>query len=320
MDVEIEPFKRRGAGSEEMVGQAKLIEVPQRTPIQAASAHFVAREGRAVQDECAHASLCEMGGCGRACRASADDDDRPMLRTVSLHGIMIRLCPCPSVGYTQIVMAHDTSEHWNRVYAEKDPTEASWYQQSPTRSLELIDAALADMCSEPDRPRHILDVGGGASKLVDCLLERPGVELCVLDIAAGALDHAKTRLGDRADRVKWIEADATGPLAAIRDSWADVWHDRAVFHFLTTPEARLGYAKNLARILRPSGVAVIATFALNGPLQCSGLEVCRHDGASILRELVAGGADLTLEKEDREEHTTPWGSVQSFVYTVLRRG
>ena len=163
-------------------------------------------------------------------------------------------------------------------------------------SLELIDAALAAMCSEPDRPRHILD------------------------IAAGALDHAMTRLGDRADCVKWIEADATGPLTEISNSWADVWHGRAVFHFLTTSDARLGYAKNLARILCRGGVAVVATFAPDAPPQCSGLEVRRHDGASILRELAAGGADLTLEQEEREEHTMPWGSVQSFVYTVLRRG
>jgi SAM-dependent methyltransferase len=217
-------------------------------------------------------------------------------------------------------MATGKQEHWSRVYAEKDPQEVSWYQQSPAMSLTLIKAAIAGIYSQAARPLHILDVGGGASTFVDSLLDDPDIEPCVLDITARAFDHARARLGRRADRARWIEADATGGLAEIDSSWADVWHDRAVFHFLTTPQARFAYAKNLARILRPGGAAIVSTFAPDGPTKCSGLEVCRHDGASILRELTRGGAVLTLEKEKREQHTTPWGADQSFVYVVLRRG
>lgn len=216
-------------------------------------------------------------------------------------------------------MVKNATEHWDHVYATNDPTEVSWYQQSPARSLMMIDEAIAGMCNEPERKKRIIDVGGGASTLVDCLMEKSSVELCVLDIAASALNHTMKRLGDRALSVQWIKADASEPITEISNGWADVWHDRAVFHFLSTAEARLGYAMNLTRVLRRGGVAVIATFALDGPDQCSGLDVCRYDGSSILQELAAGGAELILEKEVREEHTTPWGSVQSFVYAMLKR-
>lgn len=208
--------------------------------------------------------------------------------------------------------AHSPSAaHWNRVYTEKSPTAVSWYQPAPTLSLELIDAAARP-------PLTVLDAGGGASALVDRLVARPDVQVIVIDIAARAFDHARSRLGAPADRVRWIEADITGPLSGLADTSVDIWHDRAVFHFLTTPEARLAYMRNLARILRPHGTAIIATFAPDGPEKCSGLPVCRHDAASIVAEAQRSGRPFELMDSRREQHTTPWGSLQSFVYAVLR--
>lgn len=207
--------------------------------------------------------------------------------------------------------------HWQRVYAEKSPTAVSWYQAVPVMSLALIESAAAQ-CAVAG-PLRVIDVGGGASTLVDHLLRRAETEVCVVDIAAAALEHARLRLGaEAAARVRWIESDVTGPMDAVADGWADVWHDRAVIHFLTTAEARLNYARNLARVLRPGGTAIIAAFAPDGPEKCSGLTVQRHDAASIVAELSSAGRAFTLVEEQREEHTTPWGSKQRFVYAVLR--
>lgn len=225
------------------------------------------------------------------------------------------------VAYAAHAMTTRTKEHWERVYAEKDPAKVSWFQAVPARSLERIDAALAGAPAPipAGRPWRVLDVGGGASSLVDHLARRPDVETCVIDISARALETAKLRLGDDAARVRWIEADIAGPLADVSDDWADVWHDRAAFHFLTDPDDRVMYAANLARILRPGGAAIIAAFAPDGPTTCSGLPVQRHDGASIRREFERAGAAFTIEHEGRETHTTPSGSTQSFIYATLRR-
>lgn len=221
-------------------------------------------------------------------------------------------------------------EHWQGAYTTKGPTAVSWYQAVPERSLALIRAAarafatsVAGKTSDADTASlgatRVIDVGGGASTLVDHLAAETGVEVCVVDLAAAALEHARARLSPAAAaRVRFVEADVTGPLAEIETGWADVWHDRAVFHFLTTPEARLAYARNLARVLSPGGTAIIATFAPDGPEKCSGLAVCRHDGASIAAELSRSGRAFTLMAEQREEHATPWGSVQQFVYAVLK--
>ena len=200
--------------------------------------------------------------------------------------------------------------HWQKVYTEKAPTGVSWYQPVPSRSLALIEAAA---------PGNVVDIGGGASTLVDYLVDRPGVVVRVVDISGAALEYARSRLGaDAASRVHWIEADVTGPLSALPDAWADVWHDRAVFHFLTTADERLAYAKNLARILRPGGTVIIAAFAKDGPEKCSGLSVCRHDAGSIAAELSRAGRIFSASESQREEHVTPWGSVQAFVYVVLK--
>lgn len=216
-----------------------------------------------------------------------------------------------------------TRQHWLKVYADKDPTAVSWYQPVPDRSLSLISAAAASAAhrtgADSTGPFRIIDIGGGASTLVDHLSPQPGVEVCVVDVAAAALAHAKNRLGaEGASRVRFVEADITGPLESIADHWADLWHDRAVFHFLTMPDARLAYAQNLARVLAPGGTAIIATFAPDGPEKCSGLPVCRHDGASIAAELSRSGRVFTLVSEQREDHVTPWGSTQRFVYATLK--
>lgn len=209
--------------------------------------------------------------------------------------------------------------HWKHVYREKSPTEVSWYQAAPTCSLELIEGVLRGVGAVRGGPFHLLDIGSGASTLVDALVARGDVEVCAVDLAGEAFEHTRRRLGDAARRVEWIEADATHPLTACADTWADIWHDRAVFHFLTEAERRRGYAANLDRILRPDGRAVIATFAPDGPMRCSGLDVCRYDGAGIARALETAGAKVRLESEHHETHRTPSGSEQQFVYAVLRR-
>lgn len=212
-------------------------------------------------------------------------------------------------------------EHWDRVYANKAPDAVSWYQPVPSASLAMIDAARAARAAHVQstaRPFSILDVGGGASTLVDHLVAMPGTAVTVVDIAAAALDHARARLGpDRAAMVHWLVADATGRLDQIPTASVDLWHDRAAFHFLTTPAARRDYARTLARVLRPGGTAVVATFAPDGPEKCSGLPVERHDAASIARELSAGGRALRAVRWADESHTTPWGATQKFVYAML---
>ncbi len=205
-------------------------------------------------------------------------------------------------------METDSKRHWERVWREKRPDEVSWHQREPALSLALIEAAgLA-----PATPA--IDVGGGASPLVDALLARGWSDLTVLDISGAALAHARARLGEAARGVRWIEADVTG--------WTPepgrygLWHDRAVLHFLTAPEARARYAERLRAALRPGGWAVIATFAPDGPERCSGLPVRRYD-AALLRETLGDGLELVEER--RETHRTPAGAEQRFAWFLLRR-
>ena len=217
-------------------------------------------------------------------------------------------------------MTTDAQEHWGRVYAEKDPLKVSWYQPAPERSLAIIRREFERTSGRGpgEGSRRVIDVGAGASTLVDHLLSM-GVEVGALDVASRALEHSKARLGVRAAEVRWIVADLTAPLEAPEPNWADLWHDRAVFHFLSGHNHREAYARNLARTLRPGGSAVISGFAPEGPLKCSGLEVCRHDAESIRRELTRAGFPCVLVEEQRETHVTPWGSEQAFTYALLRR-
>ena len=197
--------------------------------------------------------------------------------------------------------------HWQAVYSSKRENEVSWFEETPALSVQLIEATGATKASA------IIDVGGGASRLVDTLLAAGYADVIVLDIADSALDAARARLGDLASRAHWIAADITRWKNERR---YDVWHDRAVFHFLTEPADRAAYFERLAASLAPGGHAIIGTFAPDGPERCSGLPVVRYDEASLARSMPAGFAPVGSQ---RFEHVTPWGAVQSFQFTTFRK-
>lgn len=205
------------------------------------------------------------------------------------------------------MMATDRKDHWEHVYSTRGETGVSWYQDEPGLSLELIGSVA------PADGRRIIDVGGGASVLVDRLLDLSFGEIAVLDISEVALGKARARLGERAGRVRWVVADVTeGPELGT----FDVWHDRAVFHFLTDPADRRSYVELARQTVPRGGHLVIATFADDGPERCSGLDVCRYNADSLASEL---GEGFSLVREAGETHTTPWGSSQAFVYGVFKR-
>ena len=193
-------------------------------------------------------------------------------------------------------------EHWNKVYQTKASDDVSWYQRRPDVSLALIAA------SGVSKDAGVIDVGGGASPLVDFLLDDGYSRLAVLDLSGAALSHSRSRLGARAAGVEWFEADVTSFEPPRRFG---LWHDRAVFHFLTAADDRRGYVATLRRTLQPGGSVVISTFAPDGPLKCSGLDVMRYDEQTILAEL---GAEFQLQEVRRETHITPWQSEQRFIY------
>lgn len=198
--------------------------------------------------------------------------------------------------------------HWEGVYTSRQPTEVSWYQAEPTRSVELLREAGAG----PDTA--IIDIGGGDSTFVDAVLAEQLGRVTVLDISGAALARAQARLGARASEVSWIEADVTRvqlPAQAF-----DVWHDRAVFHFLTRAEERARYVATAAAALRPGGALLISTFALEGPTRCSGLEVARYGPLELAREF---GPAFALERSFADVHRTPSGVEQQFTVAVLRR-
>jgi SAM-dependent methyltransferase len=196
------------------------------------------------------------------------------------------------------------TEHWESIYTSKSDAELSWTQAEPRVSLELIGEACA--------AGRVIDVGGGNSALAGKLVEL-GYAVTVVDISQAALERARARLGQRADRVKWVVADiATGPSLGL----ADVWHDRAVFHFLTNAADRAAYRTSLLESVAVGGHAVMGTFALDGPEKCSGLEVRRYDAALLAAEL---GAEFALVKSEAERHLTPWGKAQPFQFSVFRR-
>jgi trans-aconitate methyltransferase len=202
----------------------------------------------------------------------------------------------------------DRVAHWDKVYTTKSIDAVSWYQLRPTTSLELLSHVGLS------KESALLDIGGGASVLVDFLLDDGFTDVSVLDIAAPALTAAKQRLGEaRAAKVKWLVADLT--------KWKpertyDLWHDRAVLHFLTEEGDRAAYAKVVNSALKPGGQAIIATFAPDGPEKCSGLVVRRHSPADMAELL---GPGFVLEEERREEHHTPGGSAQRFAWGRFRK-
>lgn len=198
-------------------------------------------------------------------------------------------------------------DHWEGVYTAKGEGEVSWFQETPAPSLDLLRLIGVSPTSA------LIDIGGGASRLADCLLAQGFVNVTVLDLAEAALTKARERLGKEAGKVKWVVADVT----RWRPSKTyDVWHDRAALHFLTDPEDQSAYVRVLKRALRPGGHAIIGTFALDGPEKCSGLPVKRHSAESLGALL---GSDFVLIDERRHEHVTPWKSVQKFQFSTFRR-
>lgn len=201
-----------------------------------------------------------------------------------------------------------SKDHWQDVYSKKNPGEVSWYRPHLERSLEFIRSC------ELSLDARIIDVGGGASTLVDDLLDDGYRNVAVVDLADAALAAARSRLGERAKTVDWIVGDVTSSL--LPDDSVDFWHDRAVFHFLTEEDARVAYLAQVTRCVKPGGHVLVATFGLDGPQKCSGLPVARYDAEGIhavfgnLFDKVGDAAEL---------HETPWGSAQSFVYCFCRR-
>lgn len=203
--------------------------------------------------------------------------------------------------------ASDQKAHWDEVYRGTSSDRLSWFQSHPSLSLELITAAA------PSRDARIIDVGGGDSLLVDHLLEHGYKEVTVLDISGSAIERARSRLGDKADAIHWIVADV---LAAESLGTYDIWHDRALFHFLTEPEQRQRYIEAVGSTVVPQGAVVIAAFAPDGPPTCSGLEVRRYDEQTLAAEL---GDSFTLIGSRREPHHAPWDAEQRFTYASFRK-
>lgn len=198
--------------------------------------------------------------------------------------------------------------HWENIYQTKASTQVSWYQAHAYLSLHFIQQTSIDQTGQ------ILDVGGGTSPLVDDLLASGFKHITVLDISAAALRAAQQRLGARAAEVTWVEADITQ--ASLPYQGYDVWHDRAVFHFLTQPNDRQRYVQAVQYAVKPGGHVIVATFALDGPLQCSGLEVRRYDSESLHQEF---GDNFQLTNSTREVHSTPFGTEQKFIYCYCRK-
>lgn len=194
-------------------------------------------------------------------------------------------------------------EHWEKVYQSKPANAVSWFQPHATRSLEIIRAIGAT------RDTSIIDVGGGASTLVDDLLGDGFLHVSVLDLSMSALEVAQRRLGPQGKNVRWIAGDIR--TVTLPQQGFDIWHDRAVFHFLTDPADRQAYIGQVMRAVKPGGHVIVATFAPDGPEQCSGLPVARYDHDQLHGEF---GPAFELVEHASEAHTTPWGSIQHFVY------
>jgi 2-polyprenyl-3-methyl-5-hydroxy-6-metoxy-1,4-benzoquinol methylase len=201
----------------------------------------------------------------------------------------------------------DSGSHWEKIYRTKASNTVSWYRSHLDRSLDLIESAA------PDRTASIVDVGGGESTLVDDLLARGYQNLTVLDVSETALDVTKERLGESGMAVHWICADITH--ADFPDHSFDVWHDRAVFHFLTGQKQRNAYVRLVGQAVKPGGHVIVSTFGPEGPTKCSGLDVVRYDAESLHGEF---GKRFRLVQSSRELHQTPSGATQQFLYCYCR--
>ena len=202
----------------------------------------------------------------------------------------------------------DPKTHWESVYRTKDVHEVSWFQAEARRSRDLI----TRIC--PDRAAPIIDVGAGASVLVDNLLAAGYVDVTVLDVSEAALEISRDRLGADSAKVKWMRADVRRP--QLDEGAYAVWHDRAVFHFLTDAADRAAYVEQVRRAVKPGGYVLVATFAEDGPEYCSGLPVVRYSAEGLHSEF---GTDFQLVRSEHEDHHTPAGAEQSFLYCLCRR-
>jgi len=201
----------------------------------------------------------------------------------------------------------DAKSHWEKVYTTKTPESVSWYRAHLETSLALIERAAES------RSASIIDIGGGESTLVDDLLARGYKNPTVLDVSQTAVEVTKKRLGSAADQVRWLVGDVTE--IELEPRVYDLWHDRAVFHFLTTPERRLAYVGQVTRAVKPGGHVIISTFGPEGPTKCSGLDVMRYDADSLHGEF---GGQFRLVESSKELHETPLGTTQQFLYCYCR--
>ncbi len=201
----------------------------------------------------------------------------------------------------------DAKTHWEKVYKTKEPDAVSWYRAHLETSLALIERAAQS------RSASIIDIGAGESTLVDDLLARGYDDITVFDVSETALEVTKKRLGSLAEQIKWIVADVTQ--VELERSAYDVWHDRAVFHFLTSMEQRAAYVRNVAKAVKTGGHVIVSTFGPEGPTKCSGLEVSRYDAESLHGEF---GPRFHLVESCKELHNTPFGATQQFLYCYCR--
>jgi len=201
----------------------------------------------------------------------------------------------------------NSQSHWERIYAGKTPDAVSWYRPHLEKSLSLI-----EQCA-PGKSAAIIDVGGGESTLVDDLLTRGYENITILDISQTAIDANRKRLGMESERAKWLAADICK--IELDPSAYDVWHDRAVFHFLTEARDRTAYVGQVARAVKRGGHVIVSTFGPEGPMKCSGLDVVRYDAQSLHKEF---GINFRLVESSKELHQTPFGTVQQFLYCHCR--
>jgi ubiquinone/menaquinone biosynthesis C-methylase UbiE len=202
----------------------------------------------------------------------------------------------------------ESKTHWEEVYDTKDSTKVSWFQDNPELSLQLIEHTCVGNLAQ------VIDVGGGASTLVDNLLDRDYQNITVLDISASALQVAQKRIGSQANVVTWLDADITQ--VQLPYQFYDVWHDRAVFHFLTRASDRQKYVEAVMHSVKAGGHVIVATFDIDGPSRCSGLEIVRYNSDSLHNEF---GDKFNLVHSTSESHETPFGTKQKFIYCYCRK-
>jgi 2-polyprenyl-3-methyl-5-hydroxy-6-metoxy-1,4-benzoquinol methylase len=201
----------------------------------------------------------------------------------------------------------NSKSHWEKVYTTKNPDQVSWYRPHLETSLALIERAAGEHSAS------IIDVGGGESTLVDDLVARGYQNVTVLDISQTAIDVTRKRLKEAAERVQWLAGDVT-KLKLERNAY-DVWHDRAVFHFLTSIEQRIAYVESVAHAVKTGGHVILSTFGPEGPTKCSGLDVMRYEAESLHDQF---GARFRLVESSKELHDTPFGTTQQFLYCYCR--